>query len=381
MNTQTAQRGNVATLPPPNPNLPATVDPSKVARAPEGPPPTSYPVPLATALLAVTEAIGKVPKATFNEFHKYHYQSWEDVLSKLSPLLTKHGIIIQQSQIGASLFENDQLMSITYEFTIIHAASGEVWPDRLVWTGVARLRDQKNVYDDKAANKCHTAAHKYFCLHFFKIRTKDTITDDADAGPPKPPANPMQTKKDLFAHGKTAAQFVHSLLELVGNAPTLAELDEIESINATGLDKLEEASPHEYDDAVREIERKRGELTEAAERKEAPQAEAHPDKPASKAATPPPNPFAAKPKPEPATEAKPDPSQGDGLDIPEIFRRHRPEVEAILAKLKATTTWAETEQFIKDQHDAIAACSLQETKDIQAIFMQHRAALVAKQGK
>jgi hypothetical protein len=41
---------------------------------------------------------------------------------------------------------------------------------------------------------------------------------------------------------------------------------------------------------------------------------------------------------------------------------------------------AETQKFIEDQQNAIAACSLQETKDIQIAFMNHRAALVAKQG-
>ena len=382
MNTQTDQRGNVATLPPPNPTLPATIDPKHIVRAPEGPPPTIYPKTLAEAILKITRAVGPVKKAGFNQHHNYNFQSWEDVLATLGPLEAENGIIIQQSQVATSLFDNDSLMAITYEFTIIHE-SGEVWPDRPVWTGVSRLKDSKGVYDDKCANKCHTAAHKYFCLHFFKIRTKDMVTADADADgngskqserPPNPNAPRMRRVR-----GDNATDYSHDLLELICEAKTVAAVDVVLQQEKIGIEKLQVDFEDIYSEVWPEIQRHRASLVEALQ--PTPQAEAQPEKPAPKAVTPPPNPFAAKPKPGPATEAKPDLSQGDGLDIPEIFRRHRPEVEAILAKLKATTTVAATEQFLKDQHDAIVACSLQETKDIQTAFMDHRAALVAKQDK
>ena len=347
MNTQTAQRGNVATMPPPNPTLPATVDPKHVARAPESPRPTSYPPTLATAILRITRAVGPVKKAGFNQHHNYNFQSWEDVLATLGPLEAENGIIIQQSQVEAKLFDDDALLAITYEFTIIHE-SGEPWPDRPVWTGVSRLRDSKGTYDDKCANKCHTAAHKYFCLHFFKIRTKDMVTADADAdgngsgNGKKPPPNPNAPKMRRV-RGDNATDYSQDLLELICEAKTVAAVDVVLEQEKGGIEKLQVDFEDIYSEVWPEIQRHRASLVEAQQPK--PQAETQPEKPAPKAATPPPNPFAAKPKPEPATEAKPDPSQGDGFDIPPALDRRSPE-STLLAQLATIETWSDMEHFV-----------------------------------
>jgi hypothetical protein len=101
----------------------------------------------------------------------------EDVLRRLTPLLGKHGIAIFQDETSRSMFDGDSVIAVTYEFIVAHE-SGETWPDRLRQTGVSRCRDGKGGWDDKAINKCHTAARKYFLLSLFQIPTGDEI--DAD---------------------------------------------------------------------------------------------------------------------------------------------------------------------------------------------------------
>lgn len=166
-------------------NLPAVQDPHQHPATPSGTvpmrqdAPVHYPPKMAKAILAVMRGVGPVAKADKNTFHNYFYQSWENILIKLSPLLADNGLIISQSQISQSLFDNDTLLAITYEFTLINE-DGDVWPVRPRWSAFSRLKDSKGMYDDKAANKCHTQASKYFLLHLFKIRTRDD--SDADGG-------------------------------------------------------------------------------------------------------------------------------------------------------------------------------------------------------
>lgn len=164
--------------------LPQSRGPATVIALPRA---TEYPPKIAAALMAITREFGHIPKGAdkedpnggWNDFHKYGYQKWEDVLNRESELFAEKGIILQQSETAKTLL--DKLISISYEFTIINE-HGEVWPDRPVFSAIARLIDHKGMFDDKAANKCHTQAHKYFLLHFFKIKTREAVTVDADAG-------------------------------------------------------------------------------------------------------------------------------------------------------------------------------------------------------
>lgn len=147
--------------------------------APAAPPAPAYPPKIAKAILAITREIMPVEKAGWNEFHKYHYHKWEDVLEALSPLLAKHGLIIQQGETSHGGFEKD-LIEISYEFTIINE-DGDVWPNNIPITAICKVRDQKGVIDDKAASKCHTQAAKYMLCSLFKIRLQDLA--DADSVP------------------------------------------------------------------------------------------------------------------------------------------------------------------------------------------------------
>jgi ERF superfamily len=133
---------------------------------------------LATAIANVMKDIGIVGKDGTNTFHNYKYAKMEDVLRRVTPLIAREGIVIVQTEIDRSMFDNDRAIAVKYAFTICHA-SGEVWPERPVQTGLSRCRDSKGGFDDKCINKCHTAARKYFILALFQVPTG--VDDDADA--------------------------------------------------------------------------------------------------------------------------------------------------------------------------------------------------------
>src|SRR6516162_654462 len=134
---------------------------------------------LTTAIAAVMQEIDTVAKRGENAFHRYRYARMEDILKEVTPLLGKHGIVIFQSETGRAMFDNDNVIAIEYAFTVAHA-SGETWPHTLRQTGVSTCRNSKGGWDDKALNKCHTAARKYFLLALFQIPTGEE--EDADRG-------------------------------------------------------------------------------------------------------------------------------------------------------------------------------------------------------
>jgi hypothetical protein len=86
-------------------------------------------------------------------------------------------------------------MTTRYEFTLAHT-SGAVWPDKPAHTGMSACRNSKGGFDDKAANKCHTAARKYFLLGLFQVPTGEDYREsahdgDADAGGDAPSPRPL----------------------------------------------------------------------------------------------------------------------------------------------------------------------------------------------
>jgi len=62
---------------------------------------------------------------------------------------------------------------------------------------LSSLRNSKGGYDDKALNKCHTTARKYFILGLFQIPTG--LADDADAEEDKPPVNAAEQAAKAFS--------------------------------------------------------------------------------------------------------------------------------------------------------------------------------------
>jgi hypothetical protein len=159
---------------------------------------------IASAIAKITSEVGIVPKLGENRFHNYKYAKMSDVLIRLTPLLAEHGIVVLQTELERSMFDDGRVLAVQYEFTISHK-SGEVWPDRPRQTGVCRCRDSKGGWDDKAFNKCHTAARKYFLLALFQIATdeehdadedRDLVRETPRRRPAAPAPNAMQDRVD-----------------------------------------------------------------------------------------------------------------------------------------------------------------------------------------
>jgi hypothetical protein len=261
----------------------------------------SYPPKLAKTLMAITREFGPIKKGSakdatiggWNDFHKYGYQRWDDVLQRESELFAKHGIILQQSEVARSLL--DKLISISYEFTIINE-DGDVWPDRPVWTAIGRLQDHKGIFDDKAANKCHSAAHKYFLLHTFKIKTQESVEDDADsdgrdkgepaAAKPKPPrpgsaeAKVLNEPKMIDSKGHKPDSWAKAFVYAIERAEA-ADVENWVELNQPVIERIK-SYDGPYGEVVNAIAARRADLAPAAPK---------PPRP--------PRPAAAAPKPAP----------------------------------------------------------------------------------
>ncbi len=233
-----------------------------------------YPPKIAKALLAITREVGTITKEGENKFHKYFYQKWEDVLDTLSPLLAKHNLLVIQSEITRGLFDNDRLISITYEFTIVNE-DGDVWPERPIKTAIARLVDQKGVADDKAANKCHTAGQKYFYLQLFKIKTRDAVADDAD-GDTQPKERPKAPNPNTQAPADDAPRLIptnrettfsgwsEEYIKAVFTATTPEQIKEWEHHNEGLLAVLQEKAPQVFDGLVKKVSAHAGKLVQGS---------------------------------------------------------------------------------------------------------------------
>ena len=132
---------------------------------------------LAGAIAGVMAQVGTIPKGGYNAYHKYNYARMEDLLQVITPLMGQHGLAVFQNELEIKTVENR--IAITYEFTVAHA-SGETMQG-LRQTGMCIARNSKGDYDDKAINKCHTQARKYFLLSLFQVPSGDF--EEADEGP------------------------------------------------------------------------------------------------------------------------------------------------------------------------------------------------------
>jgi ERF superfamily protein len=207
------------------------------------------------AIATVMQEIDTVAKRGENTFHRYQYARMEDILQRLTPLLGKQGLVIFQDEIGRSMFDNDGVIGVTYEFAVAHE-SGEIWPQRLRQTGVSRCRDSKGGWDDKAFAKCHTAARKYFLLSLFQIPTGDEADadrgDDVAGEPEKPKAVRAETG---------AKEWATSFLALVRQAPTAPALDQLLARNQNKLVRLTTVAPGQRQTVDDAVNRRRAELT------------------------------------------------------------------------------------------------------------------------
>ncbi|HEV3385465.1 MAG TPA: ERF family protein [Gemmata sp.] len=231
--------------------------------------PTTSFANIATAISSVMAEIGVVGEGGENKFQNYKYMSYKDMFRKLTPLMGKHGIAVIPTEKSKSLFDNDAVVMGTYQFTIIHK-SGEVWPFQPEWTGVSRARDSKGGFDDKALNKCATAAQKYFLKALFQIPSGDDdedpdnhdgIVQGRDNAPPRRQSPPQQTRPPVQQtepivqqstekgprqiSGGSYKSWTDEFIRLVGMASDPAEVMAWIDKNRTMLEKLAKGSEEE----------------------------------------------------------------------------------------------------------------------------------------
>lgn len=148
--------------------------------------PETGPAAVIAAIAAIMAEIKPVEKLGWNDFQKYAHVRMQDLSRELTPLMGKHGIVVFQTEEGRELFDGGAAVAVRYRFTVVHK-SGAIWPQRPLQTGVSSCRSTKGGFDDKALNKCHTAARKYFLLSLFQIASEDE--DDSDRGSPQDNGN------------------------------------------------------------------------------------------------------------------------------------------------------------------------------------------------
>lgn len=172
-------------------------------------PGAGYPLAIVEAINAVMTEVTYVQKGATNTFQNYKYASDGAILAKVQPAMAKAGLIFFQDELKREFVAEGTLLAITYTFTLAHK-SGVVWPIQYHRTGMSACRNSKGGYDDKSANKCQTAARKYFILGLFLIPTgededpdaHDGDTKDAGKGATKDTSPPPQVTKPKPAKAK-----------------------------------------------------------------------------------------------------------------------------------------------------------------------------------
>lgn len=203
---------------------------------------------IAEAVLKVMGQVGYVQKKGVNSFQNYKYASIEGILEKVQPALVDCGLVIVQSEISHEIVAEGNMMEAVYEFTLHHSSGEMSTPIRQ--TGLSSLRNSKGGYDDKALNKCHTTARKYFILGLFQIPTG--LADDADAEEDKPaittpPRKPVPVGD---ANKAKAESFVDSAIAAIGTLTDEAGLVAWLEKNHASLARLREA----YPDLAKQVE-------------------------------------------------------------------------------------------------------------------------------
>lgn len=135
--------------------------------------------PVLQAIADIMAEVGSVEKKGRNEFHRYDYATAADVAHALQKRMAEKGLIIIPHQRKMEMLFDGAALAIEFEFMVEHV-SGDRLEDRPVFTGMAAAKNTKGGFDDKAANKCLTAASKYFALNLFRIPTGDYHDADAD---------------------------------------------------------------------------------------------------------------------------------------------------------------------------------------------------------
>lgn len=180
---------------------------------------------LAARIVAIQAELDNVQKTGWNDYHKFHFATSDDVLSALRPLLAKHGVAV--------LYRGTEDVAITEAGTtrggaVKYRTSGYVLyrivntdnpDDFLDIRHYAEAIDQ----EDKGANKLSTSGDKYVNFRLFRVVTGDPRDDvdshapSQDSAPhqvPDAPPEPEEDESELF--GKKWASALLEKLDTKG---------------------------------------------------------------------------------------------------------------------------------------------------------------------
>jgi hypothetical protein len=149
------------------------------------------------AISKIMAEVGTVKKDGKNTFHNYAYATAADIAHALQKKVADAGLVIVQTENKMETHFDNSILTVEYSFILSHI-SGEQLPFIITKTGASSLKNSKGGIDDKAINKCSTAALKYFLLALFLIPTGDYDDADADGdtdgAPPKPRATQSKSQ-------------------------------------------------------------------------------------------------------------------------------------------------------------------------------------------
>ena len=207
----------------------------------------AMPKEIAEAVIAMMVKVGYVQKRGENKFHGYKYATIENLLDKAQPALTDVGLVIAQDELSHAVIAEGNLMEANYAFTL-HHKSGSSWgPIR--HTGLASVRNSKGGYDDKALNKCHTAARKYFILALLQVPTGEHA--DADEEEDRPALPPQTPQRTAAPQSKTAAtpaeEWAGKQTIMIRTLSSVNAIDEWIKKNEAHLDRLAKADKKSAD--------------------------------------------------------------------------------------------------------------------------------------
>lgn len=254
--------------------LPAVVQSPAIAKPDEVPAQvTQVPLPqtpfdkVAEAIADITAEVAEHPvlKEGKNTFHGYNFARLQDVVTVLSPIMSKHGLTILQSERERGFMDRGNAIYATYDFVVMHK-SGQVWPQRLQGTGVANTRTSKGTFDDKGLNKCHSAARKFFLMSLFQIPT----TDDPDRAGPRtntnartpiaqPTREPVEVDKPqaLPRIGEEPWEnWTHRFLNVIGMSGDLDKVEAWLDANRQALEQLRKQMPEHHQHIMRQYNKR-----------------------------------------------------------------------------------------------------------------------------
>ena len=147
---------------------------------------------LSQALSDITSEVGVIEKKKQSTGVTYAFRGIDEVMNKLNPLLSKHGVTLQ-NEICSHNLERREFVNKYGDAKVAYVATVHIrlifskGTEKEVWEEVAMSED----YGDKAMTQAMSMAYKYAILRKFCILTKDVI--DPDGRTPENDATPKQT--------------------------------------------------------------------------------------------------------------------------------------------------------------------------------------------